>query len=50
MRAGLTNDDDKVIDTPILIISRPLGSNKALTVSSMLSKLVPHPSSQNPAK
>ena len=37
MAAGLTNDYDEIIDTPVLAISAPLGSNKALTEPSMLS-------------
>lgn len=42
MAAGLTNDNDKIIDTPMLVISALLGSNKALTEPSMPSKSVRH--------
>jgi len=39
--AGLTNDYDKVIDTPTLVISGPLGPDKILTEFLKLSKSVP---------
>ena len=42
MAEGLTNDHDEIIDTPVLAISPPLGSNKALTELSMLSESVRH--------